>query len=154
MATTPEYQEINKLEMAAGRFLVERGRPGRGRTYCVLGSNVAAKLFPFGSPIDETVLIDKFSYLVVGVVDERMPTGGSGGSQAAEDFNNDVYIPIGTAEARFGKTVFLRQTGSRSGEQVEYSQVTLTVADTDEVRPAGEAIKTILDRPPRRRTPS
>ena len=86
--------------------------------------------------------------MVVGVVDERMPTGGSGGSQAAEDFNNDVYIPIGTAEGRFGKTVFLRQSGSRSGEQVEYSQVTLTVADIDEVRPAGEAIKTILDRPP------
>jgi len=83
---------------------------------------------------------------VVGVVAERMPTGGSGGSQAAEDFNNDVYIPIGTAAGRFGKTVFLRQSGTRSGEQVEFSQVTLTVSDTDEVRPAGEAIKTILDR--------
>src|SRR5207247_9981223 len=87
-----------------------------------------------------------FRYVVVGVAQERMPTGGSGGSQAAEDFNNDIYIPIGTAEGRFGKTVFLRQSGTRSGEQVEYSQVTLTVSETDEVRPAGEAIKTILDR--------
>ena len=79
-----------------------------------------------------------------------MPTGGSGGSQAAEDFNNDVYIPMGTADGRFGETVFLRQSGTRSGEQVEFSQVTLTVAETDEVRPAGEAIKTILERHPRR----
>ena len=137
--------------MAAGRFLVDKDSQEM-QNVCVLGSNVAAKLFPFGNPIDQTILIDKFSYLVVGVADERMPTGGSGGSQAAEDFNNDVYIPIGTAEGRFGKTVFLRQSGTRSGEQVEYSQVTLTVADTDQVRPAGEAIKTILDRHPKKDT--
>jgi putative ABC transport system permease protein len=145
VATTPEYRDINQLQVSAGRFLVEKDGEEM-ENVCVLGSNVAAKLFPFGSPIDQTVLVDKFNYLVVGVVDERMPTGGSGGSQAAEDFNNDVYIPIGTASGRFGKTVFLRQSGTRSGEQVEYSQVTLTVSDTDEVRPAGDAIKTILDR--------
>jgi putative ABC transport system permease protein len=151
VATTPEYREINKLNMAAGRFLAEKDDPEK-ENYCVLGANVAAKLFPFGSAIDETVLIDKFSYVVIGVVDDRMPTGGSGGSQAAEDFNNDLYIPIGTAEGRFGKTVFTREMGSRSGEQVEYSQVTLTVSDTDEVRPAGEAIKTILERHQRKDT--
>jgi putative ABC transport system permease protein len=151
VATTPEYREINKLQVSAGRYLVDKDGEEM-QNVCVLGSNVVAKLFPFGSAIDQTILIDKFNYLVVGVVEERMPTGGSGGSQAAEDFNNDVYIPIGTAEGRFGKTVFLRQSGTRSGEQVEFSQVTLTVSDTDEVRPAGEAVKTILDRHPRKDT--
>ena len=97
-------------------------------------------------------MIDKFNYLVVGVEEERMPTGGSGGSAAAENFNSDVYIPIGTASGRFGKTVFLRQSGTRSGEQVDYSQLTLTVSDTDQVRSVGEAVKTILDRHPRRDT--
>jgi putative ABC transport system permease protein len=145
VATTPEYKEINNLKEAAGRFLVESDSDSR-ENYCVLGSAVAARLFPYSSPLDETVLIDKTSYLVVGVVEERMPTGGSGGSLAAEDFNNDVYIPLGSATNLIGKTVFLRQTGSRSGEQVEYSQVTITVGDTDEVRPAGEAIRTLIDR--------
>jgi putative ABC transport system permease protein len=145
VATTPAYRDINKLPVSAGRFLVDSDGEEM-ENVCVLGSNAAARLFPLGSPIDQTILIDKFSYLVVGVADERMPTGGSGGSMAAEDFNNDVYIPINTAAGRFGKTVFLRQSGTRSGEQVEYSQVTLTVAETDEVRPAGEAIRTILDR--------
>jgi putative ABC transport system permease protein len=145
VATTPDYREINKFDMAAGRFLVDEDGTAR-ENFCVLGSNVAAKLFPYESPIDQPILIDKFDYVVVGVVDERMSTAGTGGSQAGEDFNNDVYIPMGTAEGRFGKTVFLRQTGARSGEQVEFSQVTLTVADTDEVRPAGDAIKTILER--------
>ncbi len=151
VATTPDYKDINKLQEAAGRFLVDADSDSR-ENYCVLGSNVAARLFPYSSPLDETILIDKTSYLVVGVVEERMPTGGSGGSLAAEDFNNDVYIPLGSAQNLIGKTVFLRQTGSRSGEQVEYSQVTITVGDTEEVRPAGEAIKTILDRHPRKDT--
>jgi putative ABC transport system permease protein len=151
VATTPEYKEINKIREAAGRFLVDKDSREM-HNVCVLGSGVAARLFPFGNAIDQAVLIDKFSYTVVGVAEERMSTAGSGGNIASEDFNNDVYIPIGTAEGRFGKTVFVRQTGSRSGEQVEYSQVTLTVADTDEVRPAGEAIRTILDLHPRRDT--
>ncbi|MFL5340132.1 MAG: ABC transporter permease [Gemmataceae bacterium] len=151
VSTTPEYREVNKIEISAGRFLVDKDGSER-QNVCVLGSNAALKLFPFGSPIDQTILIDKFSYLVVGVAEERMSSAGSGGSQAAEDFNNDVYIPIGTAEGRFGKTVFLRQSGSRSGEQVEFSQVTITVAETDEVRPAGEAVKTILDRHMKRDT--
>lgn len=145
VATTPEYKEVNKLKEAAGRFLVAKDSQEK-ENVCVLGSNTAARLFPYGSPIDQTILIEKFNYLVVGVAEERMPTGGSGGSQAAEDFNNDVYIPIGTAEGRFGKTVFLRQSGTRSGEQVEFSQVTLTVAETDEVRSTGEAVRTILER--------
>jgi putative ABC transport system permease protein len=145
VATTPEYREISEFHVAAGRFLVDKDDEEM-QNVCVLGSNVAAKLFPFSSPIDQTVLIEKFNYVVVGVMAERMPTGGSGGSQAAEEFNNDVYIPIGTAQGRFGKRVFLRQSGSRSGEQVEYNQVTLTVAETDEVRPAGEAIRAILER--------
>jgi putative ABC transport system permease protein len=151
VATTPQYREINKLDIAAGRFLVDNDGVERDNV-CVLGANVAAKLFPFGSPIDQTILIDKFSYLIVGVVGERMPTGGSGGSQAAEEFNDDVYVPIATVEGRFGQTVFLRQSGTRSGEQVEFSQVTLSVAETDEVRPAGEAVKAVLEMHPRKDT--
>ena len=144
VATTPEYRDINKIQTSAGRFLVDKDDQEM-QNVCVLGSNVAAKLFPFGSAIDQAILIDKFSYVVIGVADDRMSSAGSGGSQAAEDFNNDVYIPMGTAEGRFGKTVFTRDVGTRSGEQVEFSQVTLTVSETEEVRPAGEAIKSILD---------
>jgi putative ABC transport system permease protein len=145
VATTPQYKEINKIQETAGRFLVNRDSREK-QNVCVLGSNVAAKLFPFGDALEQTILIDKFSYEVVGVVAERMATAGSGSGMAAEDYNNDVYIPIGTADGRFGKTVFLRQSGTRSGEQVAFSKVILTVAETDEVRPAGEAIQRILDR--------
>jgi putative ABC transport system permease protein len=83
--------------------------------------------------------------VVVGVAAPSTPISSSNPNQASEDHNNDVYIPMGTADGRFGKTVFLRQSGTRSGEQVQFSQVTLTVAETDEVRRTGDSIKAVLE---------
>src|SRR5207244_8462078 len=90
--------------------------------------------------------LDKHFYKIVGVIKERMPTGGTGGSQAAEEYNNDVYIPLKTCKVRYGEAIFIRQSGSRSGEKVELSQVTLTVSDIDKVRPTGEVIEGLLER--------
>src|SRR5207253_6761329 len=68
----------------------------------------------------------------------------SGGSQAAEDFNGDVYVTFKTGDSRVGSRVFTRSAGSRGGEQVELSQVTITLTDMDKVRPIGTEIKRML----------
>lgn len=144
VGTVPEYAEVNKLEMAAGRFLIHEDDV-RMRNIVVLGSAVAADLFPFTNPIDETIRLGSHFYRVVGVVRDRMPTGGSGGSQAAEDYNHDVYIPLATTRARFGETILIRQSGSFMREQVELSQLTLTV-DAEIQSPSGrERVKAVGD---------
>jgi len=151
VATTPEYADVNKLEMARGRFLVDED--GRlFRNVCVLGSATADRLFPFDDPMGQTIVMSNHDFEVVGVVKDRMPTGGTGGSQAAEDFNGDVYIPLETARRRFGDIIIFRSSGSRGGEKVELSQVTMTVdANVDnpeerkKVKAAGDLIKEILE---------
>ncbi len=152
VATTATYPEVNKLTLASGRFLTDDESYER-LNRCVLGAAVADKLFPFMDPMGRSVVIRSQEYVVVGVVADRMPTGGSGGSLAAEDFNNDVYIPIETAVVRIGKSVIIRASGSRSGEEVQFSQLTLTVDadfDTSEgrqrVKAVGDAIKNDLKR--------
>jgi putative ABC transport system permease protein len=145
VATTPEYADVNQLQLASGRFLVEDD-DRHMLNVAVLGATTADRLFPFEDPIDQTVRLGSYFYRVVGVIRERVPTGGSGGSQAAEDFNSDIYIPLQTCKARYGERIVLRQSGSWSGEQVELSQVTLTVTDMDRVRPTGEVVKELLDR--------
>jgi putative ABC transport system permease protein len=152
VCTTPEYAEVNKLEIVRGRFLVEED--GRlFRNVAVLGSMTADRLFPYDDPVGQTVVISNHEFLVVGILKERMPTGGTGGSQAAEDFNGDVYIPLTTSRRRLGDIIAQRTTGSRSAEKVELSQVTMTVdANVDnpeerkKVKAAGELIKDILER--------
>jgi putative ABC transport system permease protein len=57
-----------------------------------------------------------------------------------------VYIPLNTCKVRFGEKIFIRQSGSRSGEQVELSQVTLTVDDIEHVRATGEVVRGLLGR--------
>src|SRR5438445_3856332 len=118
----------------------------------VLSSEIACGLFPFEDPIGKTIVLNKHHYGVVGVVADRMPTGGAGGSQAAEQFNNDVYIPFRTCLARFGYTVFIRQSGSRSGETVKYHQITLKIRKTEgdwmkAVEDAGVAVRDWLENP-------
>ncbi len=143
VGTTPEYADVNQLPLAAGRFLVPEDDL-RMRNVCVIGSGVANNLFPFADPLGDTVRIGAYFYRIVGVLSERMPTGGTGGSQAAEDYNHDVYIPLETCNRRFGETILIRQSGSFMREQVELSQITLTVSDMDKVRPTGDVVRGIL----------
>ena len=143
VATTPQYTEVNQLEMAAGRFLTAEDEATMANV-CALGSALAEKLFPFEDPFGRTVRIKGFNYRVVGVVRERMPTGGTGGSQAAEDYNNDAYIPLSTSRGRLGDKLIIVQSGSRSGEHVYLNQVTLTVSDIDKVRPVGDVIRDMM----------
>jgi putative ABC transport system permease protein len=150
VATTPEYADVNKLQLASGRFLVAQDND-QMLNVAVLGATTADRLFPFEDPLGQTVRLGSYFYKVIGVIKERMPTGGSGGSQAAEDFNSDIYIPLETCNVRFGAGIVLRQSGSWSREQVELNQVTLTVGhgngdeDMVKVRPTGEVVKELLE---------
>jgi putative ABC transport system permease protein len=154
VATTPDYADVNKAALAAGRFLSEDDDHYM-MNVAVLGSAVADRLFPFDDPLGKTVRLDKYFYTVVGVMQDRMPTGAAGGSsQTAEDFNSDVYIPMQTCKVRYGERVVFRQSGSWNAEQVQLSQVTLTIGDPSgasqedmaKVRPAGDVVKDLLER--------
>jgi putative ABC transport system permease protein len=152
VGTTPEYADVNKIELARGRFITEKDNYNVDNV-CVLGSEIADMLFPFEDPIDKSILMSSHFYRIVGVMKDRMPTGGTGGSLAAEVYNNDVYVPLRTVNARFGEAVVIRSSGSFSGENVQLHQVTLTLdvnidtpAGREKVRAAGNLIRDILAR--------
>jgi putative ABC transport system permease protein len=138
--------------MAVGRFLVDgkdqidEADAQRFRNVIVLGAGVAEDLFPFEEVLGKSVVMNKEQYLVVGVIKERTPRGNKASGQSQEDFNNDVYIPITTCRVRFGEKVIIRQGGSRTAEQVELHQITLTINDIDNVRGTGEVVRNLLKR--------
>lgn len=145
VGTTPLYTEINRLELEAGRFLSDRDEEMIDNV-AVLGSTAAKSLFGFEDPIGQSVKLNNHYYRVVGLISDRVPTAGTGGSLAAEDYNKDVYIPLSTCRARFGDMIVDRRSGQFSAEEVALSQITLSVRDTEEVRPTGEIIDTLLKR--------
>jgi putative ABC transport system permease protein len=152
VATTEDYQRVNKFDMAAGRFLVDsedqggdEGDDQKIRNVVVLAASVAEALFPFEDPVGKTVVLSKHNYVVIGVMKVRMPVGSSASGQQDEDFNNDVYIPLRTCRARFGQKIFVRQAGARWGEEVDLHQITLTISEMSKVRDAGNAVRDLLE---------
>jgi putative ABC transport system permease protein len=152
VGTTANYEQVNPIRVVQGRFLVDADEVGPDgddnemRNVCVLGSEVAEGLFPFESAVGKSIVLGKHQYVVVGVLADRMPTGSAGGTSSGEDFNSDVYIPLRTCRGRFGEKIYIRQSGSRSGEQVELHLVTLTISDMQKGRAAGDAVRFQLER--------
>ena len=146
---SPEYAEVTRLETARGRFLSDADLEEM-KNHCVLGAKTAEKLFPFENPIGRTIRIDESNYeayyVVVGVTKERNPSAGIGGSLTAQEFNNDVYIPISTFWSRMGDMIITRRSGSFEGEQIELSQMTLRVDKVENVLQTADLIKDTMER--------
>ncbi|MGL5097055.1 MAG: ABC transporter permease, partial [Planctomycetia bacterium] len=141
----PAYRDMNQLRLTLGRFLEDYDVENTDNV-CVLASGTAETLFPYAEPIGKSIQIDTEFYRVVGTTDDRTPSAGIGGSLAAQNFNLDVYIPLSTLRARIGDQVMTSRSGSREGEIVELSQITVKVRTTEEVDAVAEMIEDLLRR--------
>lgn len=140
---TPEYPELNRLEMARGRFIDQEDQ-SKKQNFCVLAHESASNLFPFSDPIGASIQIETDFYTVIGVTRRREASGGIGGSLTGQDYNKDIYIPLETLRARIGDQVLTAKGGSREGEIVELSQITASVGHIDEVEDAAEQIRILM----------
>ena len=142
---TPEYADVTKLEVVSGHFLSDAENFARD-CHCVLSAKVAERLFPFEDPVGQRIYMPENQdfYLVVGVLKPKGATAAIGGSMAAQDFSNDVYIPIQTLQQRIGDTVMTMRSGSREGEIIELNQITLRCTDVSEVKKTAELVQAAL----------
>jgi putative ABC transport system permease protein len=92
--TTDGYDQVSKLEVSQGRHL-EAADVERRRSVAVIGSEVAAKLFPRTDPIGGSVRAGGHELRVVGVFAER-------GSVLGSSQDNIVYVPLGQFTKMFG----------------------------------------------------
>lgn len=132
---TPEYAEITRLKVDRGHFITDAENFLRD-TSCVLAAKLAERLFPYEDPLGKSIYIpdNKDYYTVVGILEHRNASAAIGGSLAAQDFSNDVYIPILTLQQRIGDTVTTNRGGSFEGEILELNQITMRVKDIADVK--------------------
>jgi len=95
VGTTQDHPRIAEIEPEAGRFLSETDVRHR-RLHCVLGSEVADRLFPDRSPLGERITIGGYPFRVVGVLAER-------GSMFGQSMDNQIFMPIGALFRCFGR---------------------------------------------------
>lgn len=90
---TPDYQFVQNLTLAEGSFITEGQVEGRSAVV-VLGPEIAQNLLGRSSGIvGNTVRIGGYPYRIIGVTEAK---GGS----AFNNPDNNVYIPISTAQTR------------------------------------------------------
>ena len=142
---TPAYVTLNHLTVDRGRFLNERDSEPP-QNVCVLAGTTAQILFPIENPIGRAIQIDRDFYVVCGTTRERTPTAAIGGSLASQDYNMDVYIPLTTLRARIGDMVSTSRSGSREGEIVQLSQITIGLKNMDAVEETSAIISSLLQR--------
>ena len=142
---TPDYAEVTRLVPSQGRFLTD-GDLINQSNFCVLAAETADRLFPYGDPIGQKIMVDEHFFVVVGVMKSRAPSAGIGGSVAAEDFSRDVYIPITTMETRMGDMEVVMKPGQFQRDLKELSQITIQVKDRDLVLPTVDVVRDTIAR--------
>jgi len=93
--TTDAYTTTANAHPASGRFLLP-GDVEHRRSVCVLGAEVAEKLFGRDEPLGHRISVGGYKFRVVGVLEKR---------GKIFDFNPDLLVltPIGTFEKIFGR---------------------------------------------------
>jgi putative ABC transport system permease protein len=125
---TPEYMQVNNLEIANGAFFTEYDYQ-RGSKVAVLGSSVAETLFGEVSPVGQKMRMGSIIVRVIGVLESK-----GGGFNSADDA---VLIPLTALQQA------VAQTRTAQGERV-VSSIALTVSDEKQADYVVEEITSLL----------
>jgi putative ABC transport system permease protein len=140
----PSYFEMNKIEIVRGRPIEPMDLKQRANV-CVIGEDIARKVFRGKSPINKSILVDNQHFFrIVGVQGYKTPSAGVGSSLSASDMNQDIVIPLTTDRSRVGDVISRRQQGSYTRERIEISQITVGVINRHHVRPVSAALHGLL----------
>jgi putative ABC transport system permease protein len=90
------YQQTQSLDIQYGRFFTSAELMS-ARPVCVIGYEIASKLFPNTSPLGEVIRVSGYPLLVVGVA-KRI-----GGLFSVFTADNSVIMPYRTLETVFGQ---------------------------------------------------
>ncbi|MEK6570115.1 MAG: ABC transporter permease [Bacteroidota bacterium] len=159
IGTTPAYEEMFNVAMKEGTFLHPSHLENQDNV-CVLGSKVKELLFRFEDAVGRRIKIGEFWFLVVGVTKPKAISAKTGGQFSIRDLNQDVYVPLTTAQQKiqrtreggaaqfFGGPGFMVFSGSDATpiDKNLIDQITVKVKDSDHISEAYAVIRRILER--------
>jgi putative ABC transport system permease protein len=86
LGTTVGFTEVRDYDLAIGRFLSEEDLD-RSSKVAILGSSIAAELFPDTNAVGQTIKVGSIKLTVVGVMAEKGTVGNT-------DFDERIYVPL------------------------------------------------------------
>jgi putative ABC transport system permease protein len=113
--------------LAAKGRLINDGDIEKNARVALIGTQIEEDFFGEIDPVGKTLFIQSSQYKVVGVFKSK---GGGGGGLAGASVDNQVLIPLTTAQKQF--------------DQDKYSMIAVSIADKDEIESAKKKIETEL----------
>jgi len=136
VGVTPEYQNILNYQPTQGEFLNEEHHE-RNMRVCVIGSEVAKKLFPVEVPLGKRIKVEDQWFEVIGIMGSKALFTETVGELAARNLNQDIYIPLSSFLLRFTKKEEMAS---------EIDQLTIKIRDTEQLVESATIIRRILQR--------
>ena len=134
LGVSAEYPELVKLQLREGRFFDAHDE----ETYaavCVIGDEVRRQLFGFGPALGRPIKVNDEWLSVVGILAPGAVKREIQGV-TLEGTANDVYLPVTTAERRFGRPPL----------KSPLDELVVSMAPGTPVQESSAVIRTMLDR--------
>ena len=94
------FFDVYNLELSDGKFF-SKLHYDKGEQVCIIGYNVAIKLFPTENPLGKQLRCGGLWLKVVGVLKNRMMNDDQMSNLQIDNFNLNIYSPIQTALLRY-----------------------------------------------------
>lgn len=130
VGTTPSFVDVRDFAVASGEFFDDSALNGSS-TVVVLGSNVAAELFPDQDPVGQSVRINNISFRVIGVMESK----GGTGFQSQDD---QLFVPLTTMQKRLASAGSFRGSTNINVINVKLADMSQSEAVTAEI---GEVLR-------------
>ena len=115
VGTTANYPQVNNYTVTAGRFFTEGDNDSRQR-YAVLGADVPDQMESNGAAmIGQTLLIRGIPFQIIGILSPK-------GSQGFNNPDEQIYIPLSTAQYRVLGTNRIRSMSIQVADSVPIQQ--------------------------------
>ena len=95
-----QYFSIYNLSLDKGSFFSEL-QEKNSDAVCLIGSNLATKLFAGKNPIGKTLKTNKLQLTVIGIIAPGQTIGESLQNIGMNNYNDEIFIPINTALRRY-----------------------------------------------------
>ena len=153
IGTVPWYPEISTVKIKYGRFLSATDMQYK-RGICAVDEKLVSDLFGFDDPIGQDIKIASDYYRVVGIVTEQTTTTAKTGTEAKDASGakkaganlGGIYIPLNTAQDRFGDTTMQMTAGTRTMEKVELQEIIIKVQAIEQVQGTRQSVQTLMNR--------
>jgi len=135
IGTSSEFYHVRKLSIGQGRFLPP-GDLDRDMAVCVIGTEVAAELFPKRAALGASVRVGDRRFRVIGVL-------GDSGRAVGFDLQELVIIPVSSAQQIFN-TESLFRILIQAGDHDAIPRTRAAVLETIKARHQGEEDVTVI----------